>query len=213
MSLNKVLITGSSGGLGNYLAKYFSKKGHDLLIHGRNEEKLKSTQEEIKRNGVKVQYIVADLNKNNDINLLCEKAKQEKIKILINNAGIPCPNLSFEDITNDIINSMVAVNLVAPVKIISALHKNLDYVININSMVGLEAKKNRTLYALSKWGLKGFSDSLKLEKNQYNILDVYPTNIKTWPDRENAMEIDFVIEKIYEAMIMNKEELILDGRK
>ena len=70
-------------------------------------------------------------------------SSDEKIKILINNAGITCPNLSFEDITNDIINSIVAVNLVAPVKIISALHKNLDHVININSMVGLEAKKNR----------------------------------------------------------------------
>ena len=50
-------------------------------------------------------------------------------------------------------------------------------------------------------------------KVQVPLIQVYPTNIKTWPDREHAMEIDFVIEKIYEAMIMNKEELILDGRK
>ena len=41
MSLNKVLITGSSSGLGNYMALYFSKKGHDILLHGRDEIKLK----------------------------------------------------------------------------------------------------------------------------------------------------------------------------
>ena len=44
-------------------------------------------------------------------------------------------------------------------------------------------------------------------------MDVYPTNIKTWPERENAMEIDFVLNKIYEAMINGETELILDGRK
>ena len=35
-------------------------------------------------------------------------------------------------------------------------------------MVGLEAKKNRTLYASGKWGLKGFSDSLT-RRNKFNI--------------------------------------------
>ena len=108
---------------------------------------------------------------------------------------------------------MINVNLIAPIKIIRKLSKNLKNIININSMVGLEAKKNRTLYAASKWGLRGFSDSLKKEDVKYNILDVYPTNIKTWQDREDAMEIDFVVEKIYNSMIDGKTELILDGRK
>ena len=80
-------------------------------------------------------------------------------------------------------------------------------------MVGIEPKKNRTIYAATKWGLKGFSESLKKEETKTKILDVYPTNIKTWPERENAMEIDFVLNKIYEAMINGESELILDGRK
>ena len=80
-------------------------------------------------------------------------------------------------------------------------------------MVGIEPKKNRTIYAATKWGLKGFSESLKKEETKTKILDVYPTNIKTWPERENAMEIDFVLNKIYEAMINGETELILDGRK
>lgn len=80
-------------------------------------------------------------------------------------------------------------------------------------MVGIEPKKNRTIYAATKWGLKGFSESLKKEETNIKILDVYPTNIKTWPERENAMEIDFVLNKIYEAMINGETELILDGRK
>ena len=213
MSLSKVLITGSSSGLGNHLALYYSQKGHEILLHGRNEKKLIKIQSEINKNGLNAKYIVADLNHKKGVELLCNKAKKENIKILINNAGIICPGLPLKDISYDKIESMLEVNLVAPIKIINALNNVLDHVININSMVGLEPKKNRSLYAASKWGLRGFSESLKKEENRFKILDVYPTNIKTWPERENAMDINFVLESIYDAMLKEKKELILDGRK
>ena len=212
MSSNKVLITGSSSGFGNFMALYFSKKGHDILLHGRDEIKLKDTKNKIIKNNAKADYIVSDLSKKQGIQALCKKAKSENIKILINNAGITCPNLSFEKINNEIIDQMILVNLIAPIKIINSMSDNLEQVININSMVGLEAKKNRTLYAASKWGLKGFSDSLKQETTKYNILDVYPTNIKTHPERDNAMDVNFVIKKIYQAMLDCNKNLILDGR-
>jgi len=163
MSLNKVLITGSSSGLGNYMALYFSKKGHDVLLHGRDEIKLKDTKNKIIKNNVKAEYIISDLSEKQGVQELCKKAKSENIKILVNNAGIICPNLPFEKINNEIIDQMILVNLIAPIKIINSISDNLEQVININSMVGLEAKKNRTLYAAGKWGLKGFSDSLKQE--------------------------------------------------
>ena len=79
-------------------------------------------------------------------------------------------------------------------------------------MTGIESKKNRTIYAATKWGLRGFSENLKKEKNLYGILDVYPTNIRTWPERENAMNVDLVVNKIYGSMISKDKELILDGR-
>ena len=90
MSLSKVLITGSSSGLGNHLALYYSQKGHEILLHGRNEKKLIKIQSEINKNGLNAKYIVADLNHKKGIELLCNKAKKENIKILINNAGIIC---------------------------------------------------------------------------------------------------------------------------
>ena len=80
-------------------------------------------------------------------------------------------------------------------------------------MVGLEVKSPRTLYSATKWGLRGFSNSLKKENKNINVLDVYPTNIKTDPKRQNAMELDFVINEIYNAFVQQKENLILDGRK
>ncbi len=212
MSLDKVLITGSNNGLGKYLALHFAKKGHDIILHGRNKERLQEIEKEISKLDVKVEHYICELCSQNELSNLAKFCTDRHIKILINNAGMICPSKRLEDIEIDQINQMIDTNLKAPIILIKSLSKELNNIININSMVGLEVKKSRTLYSASKWGLRGFSNSLKLELDNVNILDVYPTTIKTWAERENAMEIDFVLNKIYDAYQNNELELILDGR-
>jgi short-subunit dehydrogenase len=213
MSLDKVLITGSSNGLGKYLALEFAKKGHDIILHGRNIEKLEDLQEKIRKLGVKVKYFNCNLSSQKEVIKLADFANKEQVKILINNAGVTCPGKELQDLDLEKINDMIDVNLKAPIILAKYMQKNLNNIININSMVGLEVKKFRTLYSASKWGLRGFSQSLKQELTNINVLDFYPTNIKTWPERENAMEIDFVTSRIYQAYQNKEKELILDGRK
>ena len=107
---------------------------------------------------------------------------------------------------------MIDVNLRAPVLLSFLLKDGLTNIININSMVGLEVKKNRTLYSATKWGLRGFSNSLESEQDLIKVLSVYPTNIKTNPEMTNAMEIDYVVQSIYDAFLEGKSNLVLDGR-
>ncbi len=135
------------------------------------------------------------------------------VNVLINNAAIVCPNIKLDDYDQTTINKMIDVNLRAPILLTTFLLTNLKKIVNINSMVGLEVKSPRTMYSATKWGLRGFSNSLKKENNSINVLDVYPTNIKTTPDRENAMELDMVVNRIYNSFLNNEQELILDGRK
>ena len=212
MSLSKVLITGSSKGLGYYLAKYFALKGHSVIIHGRNKKRLEVINEEIKKTGTESEYFISNLENSNEIIDFSDFAIKKNVKILINNAGVTCPNKPFQEIDYNIIKKMIDVNIAAPIMLINLLKNNIEQIININSMSGLESKKNRTIYAATKWGFKGFSESLKKEENTYAILDVYPTNIRTWPERKNAMNVDFVVKKIYSSMISKDKELILDGR-
>ena len=108
---------------------------------------------------------------------------------------------------------MINVNLTAPILLTYHLLPQLKNIININSIVGLEVKPFRTMYSATKWGLRGFAQSLKAENKNINILDVYPTNIKTTPDKQNAMEVDYVIDSIYNSFINKEKTLILDGRK
>ena len=110
------------------------------------------------------------------------------------------------------IDKMINVNLKAPILLTTFLLTNLEKIVNINSMVGLEIKSPRTLYSATKWGLRGFSNSLKKENTSIQILDVYPTNIRTKPERKNAMDIDYVVQRIYDSFEKNEKELILDGR-
>ncbi|MES2960908.1 MAG: SDR family NAD(P)-dependent oxidoreductase [Pseudomonadota bacterium] len=207
---SKVLITGSSNGLGWYLAQEFARRGHDILLHGRNLEKLQELKNKI---GAQAEIYVCDLRDQNELKKLADFALQKNVKILVNNAGVICPGKELKDVDLQVINDMIDTNLKAPIFLTKLMMSGISDIININSMSGMESRKNRALYASSKWGLRGFAQSFKLEETGINVLDFYPTNMKTWPTRENAMEIDFVTAKIYQAFENKDKELILDGRK
>ena len=176
-----------------HLSEKFESKGHKVLRH----------------NG----KVSGDLSNFDEIIQLTNIAKDFGVNVLVNNAAIVCPNITFENYDTERINKMIDVNLRAPILLSYFLCENLTNIININSMVGLEIKSPRTLYSATKWGLRGFSNSYKKENSKISILDVYPTNIKTIPNRKNAMDIDLVVGGIYQAFLRNQSELILDGRK
>jgi len=210
----RVLITGASSGIGWHLALKFSEEGHSLLLTGRNKERLREIHS-LTSQKVDTKWCVADLETTEGVEKLSEMASFTGVQVLINNAAVICPGVPLIELTTEDINAILDVNLRAPILLTRLLYENLDSVININSMVGLEIKKNRTLYSASKWGLRGFSQSLAEEYKDkgVNVLDVYPTNVKTWPGRPNSMNIEPVVQSIYNAYEKKQQVLILDGRK
>lgn len=189
----KVLITGTSKGLGYQLAKKFEKEGHSVLKHFGKRDYNLSSQMEIKE--------------------LAKNAKQFGVKVLINNAGILCPGIEFKDYSLEKINEFIDVNLRAPIILIHLLKDEIENIININSIVGLEVKRNRTLYSASKWGLRGFSNSLKTESEYLDILDVYVSRLVDQDKNTNkGLHTKKVSELIYNAFVQKQKELVLDGR-
>lgn len=217
-----VIITGSAKGLGKAIAFAFAKSGYSLILNGRNKDKLEKTINELKENykDISIAAVVGDIRDKEVLDNIYDIAKKMNATILVNNAAIPSKGLPFEELDDSYIDENISINLIAQLKISLRLYKwfienKKGCIININSIVGIEPKEIHNVHSGAKYGLKGFSDCLRLEAKKYNIrvISVYPTRIKTSPEYTYGMEPDFVAAKIVDCYLNNKEDdLIIDGR-
>jgi short-subunit dehydrogenase len=104
------LITGATSGIGNELAKLFSKDNYNLIIVGRDQQQLDATAKELKQNGIDVITMVKDLFNRNEVYSLCEDVKSAGIQVdvLVNDAGQGAYGL-FQD--NDIERELRIIDL------------------------------------------------------------------------------------------------------
>ncbi|MGK9476763.1 SDR family oxidoreductase [Melioribacter sp. OK-6-Me] len=91
MSKKTVLITGSTDGIGKQTAVELAKRGFDIIIHGRKQERIDRTIDELRNRykGIEIEGITADLSSLQQVVKLSENVKRKfgSIDILINNAG------------------------------------------------------------------------------------------------------------------------------
>ena len=215
-----VLITGSNKGLGKEIALVFANNKFDIILHGRDKKELEKVQKQISKMGVNCLSISGDLKSEKTIEKLEKASRENNISVLVNNAGLHCPNLPLEKLDDEQISDMISTNLLVPIKLTKRIYKQFiqegnGTVININSVSGLQNSKLRSIYSASKWGLRGFSDTLRKEAKDHNvrIIDVYPSRIKTKPEFDRGMESRNVAQKIYDAYLgKSKDKIILDER-
>ncbi len=215
-----VLITGSGHGLGRELALVFASHGYDVVLNDRNKNDLEESRKKVSQTGVNYFVLLGDIRSDKTLDSLYEISKKKGISVLINNAGVHCPKLPLQDLKNEQIDDMMMSNLIAPIRLTWRLYplfleNGQGTIININSLSGLENQKFRTIYSAAKWGLRGFSDSLKLEtgENTVRVLDIYPSRMKTRPEFTFGMEPQNVARKIYEVYKnTDLNKIILDHR-
>ena len=140
-----VLVTASSKGLGKVIAKEFASNGYDIILHGRDQEKVYKTQYEINHQietDVICESVLGDLRSDDVIEKLYEASKGQ-ISVLVNNAAIPCYGLPLDEMNEDQVWESLSTNLVAPIKLTQKIYpllKQQGYgsIININSIVGFK---------------------------------------------------------------------------
>lgn len=147
-----VFLTGASRGIG--------KEIYNKLI--KNYNVIAPTSKEL------------DLLDNSSIEKYFKKHNNLKIDIIINNAGINLPQW-IDEITDNNMNNIFQINLIAPIKIIRALVWNMKKnkwgrIVNVSSIYGEIARGKQVLYTASKHGINGVTKSLALELAEYNIL-------------------------------------------
>ncbi len=194
MPKKTVLITGSSRGLGESLARTFAEHGYNVILHGRDREKLNAVRRSILKNDVDCSVVVGDIAEKSTINRLTLYAKKLDIDILINNAAI-FTNKLLEAITEDEIKKIIAVNLVAPIVLTKSVYgffreKGKGQIININSVAGKTFNMDESVYSATKHGLKGFMTAFQFEAIKHNVavVNVYPGAIDTEMIRRNNIQ-------------------------
>lgn len=169
-----ILVTGASSGIGKGIAIECSKMGANLIITGRDQERLNNTLSLL--NGNNHISITADLSNINDIDLLVKQLP--KLDGVVNNAGINDKNL-VKFISKDKIDKIYNTNFFAPVLIIQSLLKSkkinkFSSLIFISSISANYASVSNSLYASSKGAINSFAKSLAIElapqKNRVNVI-------------------------------------------
>ena len=167
-----IILTGATGGIGSSILEKLYNHGAKIIATGTNQEKLDKINNKYENVKVKKFDISDHSSLENFINE-CNDDFQNKIDILINNAGITKDNLSIrmsEDEWNKVININLTSTFLLCKNTIKKMLKNKNgKIINITSVVGHTGNIGQANYAASKSGLIGMSKSLALEYGKKNI--------------------------------------------
>ena len=167
------LVTGASDGIGFGLCEELAAYGFNLILHGRNKQKLEAVASKLTDEFPKIRTrtFVADATKPVQFDGLLEITKTVCLTVLVNNVGgnanLPYPFIYLQDRQNEDIDSSINFNISFATKITSALLPKLlsnepSLILNIGSLSAIGSPK-LTVYAGSKAYLEAFSRSLDAE--------------------------------------------------
>ena len=196
-----VLITGASSGFGADAARQFAREGCIVVLASRRMERLTALAEEIRSAGGQAFAVGLDVNEQSQIDETVQTVLDNfgRIDILFNNAGYGCIDwLETLTPTADI-DTQINVNLRGLIQVTRAvlpsmLARRSGTVINMSSVAGLIAAPMYSIYAATKYGVRGFTDALRRELIPFDIhvCGIYPgpavTEFGQHPERENSIE-------------------------
>ncbi|MGC8852895.1 MAG: SDR family NAD(P)-dependent oxidoreductase [Hydrogenobacter sp.] len=169
----KVVITGGSRGIGRALVERFVKEGHMVCTCSRSEESLKALWEELQRTD-RVMFKGCDVGDRlsaKDFINFCAKHMKE-FDVLINNASILGLRESIENYPEDVWEEVIRVNLNGVfyiTKYAIPFMKSGGVIINFSSGAGKRPAPYWGAYAVSKFGIEGFSFLLAEELKNRDI--------------------------------------------
>lgn len=165
----RVVLTGASGGIGSELARALGRAGTQLILLGRNAERLDRLAAELRRGGVSATCASVDLRRPDAALTVAQEARRTMggTDILINNAGTGRFQL-FEADSPAEMEALVALNLFAPMRLAHALLPEMlargdGQIVNIGSTFGRLAFPGHAAYSAAKHGLRGWSEALRRE--------------------------------------------------
>jgi 3-dehydrosphinganine reductase len=191
-----IYITGGSSGIGLEMGKIFASQGADLLLIARNVEKLKAARQVMEpmrsRSAQRIETLSLDVADIRDVEAKMKTAIADfgAPDILILSAGINKYADRFENITYEMFDEVMKINLYGPRNMIHALLPAMKakrgHIVILSSAAGLFGMFGYTAYGTSKAALLGLSDSLRYELKPFGMA----LTVVCPPEVDTPMNID-----------------------
>ncbi len=178
-----VLITGADGGFGRQMTRQFLAAGSRLIISDIDERRLSDLQAHSGAAADRVlASIPADLSGEDGCRLLYDEVMKASAMpdVIVNNAGVGVGG-RFDHVPQDRWEQLMQINLLAPMRLCQLFLPHLidrrsGHIVNISSIAGWIGTKGLTSYCAAKYGLRGFSEALAgdLEEFDIHVSTVFP---------------------------------------
>lgn len=187
LSGHTALVTGAAGGIGACLTRLLARKGCHLALADVNSGGLADLATQLSGTGVNISTHVADMSDPSTPDALLAEVMGEhwQLSLLFNNAGIALGG-TFEQVEKEDFDRLLQINLLGPIQLVRAALPVLRQapeaaIVNTSSLFGLIAPPGQTAYCASKFGLRGFTESLRheLQDSTITVLPVHPGGIAT----------------------------------
>jgi len=188
-----VIITGAASGIGQSLAKVFTEQGSHLFLNDYDPKGLETTVQELRKiagGSQQIESMSFDVADKEKVQVFADQAQQifGKVDVVINNAGVALGRLSVEEVSYEDFDWIMGINfwgMVYGSKAFLPLLKQQPEaaLVNVSSVFGLAGIAFQSAYCTTKFAIRGFTESLRMESlmmfPQVTIHTVHPGGINT----------------------------------
>lgn len=189
---SKILVTGGSLGIGKETAKQLVAKGAQVVITGRNKERIEQAAKEI--GAIPLVFDVADLGNIEAKAAECLALLGGSLDVLVNNAGIGefplLGDITAEDFMKVFNTNVFGLTLVTQAFLPTMKKQQSGTIINIGSTASLKGFARGSVYSASKFAVRSLTQSwqAELRKDNIRVCQVNPSEVTTAFAKEDRQE-------------------------
>jgi NADP-dependent 3-hydroxy acid dehydrogenase YdfG len=206
------VITGASSGIGAATARALAADGHRLALLARRVDRIQALAEEL---GDRAIAIEADVTDRDSIVAASQRVQDDLggADILVNNAGVMLLGPFSSELSGDY-RRMIETNLLGAITTTEVFLEQLladggGDLINLSSVAGRTARPGNAVYAATKWGMNGWSESLRQQvQPDVRVIVIEPGAVATeLTDHITHPETKAAAEQMYAATSISAEDI------
>ncbi len=164
-----VIVTGASAGIGRETALEFARRGANVVLAARREDRLHELAERIGRIGVEALVVPTDVGKSSDIGRLVQAALDRfgRIDVLVNNAGFGFSG-TIEETSESAMRELMDVNYMSAFNATRAVLPHMrrqgrGHIVNVASVIGKMSFPFHGAYSATKFAMVAMTEALRAE--------------------------------------------------